>query len=78
MLNGHYQKDNFFFQDHLSLNAGQKYCGILPLEHSALLSTFIKLSPFVIRIFVLSIFEWPLYTGFTTTELAGKVKMAMG
>ena len=30
----------------------------------ALLSTFIKL-PFVIKIFVLSIFEWPFYTGFT-------------
>ena len=28
-------------------------------EHSAILSTFIKL-PFVIKIFVLSIFEWPL------------------
>ena len=35
-----------------------------PLEHSAILSTFIKL-PFVIKIFVLSIFEWPFYTGFT-------------
>ena len=34
-------------------------------EHSATLSTFIKL-PFVIKIFVLSIFEWPFYTGFTT------------
>ena len=33
-------------------------------EHSAILSTFIKL-PFVIIIFVLSIFEWPLKTGFT-------------
>ena len=32
-------------------------------EHSAILSTFIKL-PFVIRTFVLSIFEWPFYTGF--------------
>ena len=33
-------------------------------EHSAILSTFIKL-PFVIKIFVLhkSIFEWPFYTG---------------
>ena len=30
----------------------------------AILSTFIKL-PFVIKIFVLSIFEWPLYTDFT-------------
>ena len=33
-------------------------------EHSAILSTFIKL-PFVIQIFVMSIFEWPVYTGFT-------------
>ena len=33
-------------------------------EHSAILSTFIKL-PFVIKIFVLSIFDWPLKTGFT-------------
>ena len=31
-------------------------------EHPAILSTFIKL-PFVIKIFVLSIFEWPFYTG---------------
>ena len=33
-------------------------------EHSAILLTFIKL-PFVIKIFVMSIFEWPFYTGFT-------------
>ena len=33
-------------------------------EHSAILSTFMKL-PFVIKVFVLSIFEWPLKTGFT-------------
>ena len=33
-------------------------------EHSAILSIFIKLS-FVIKICVLSIFEWPLKTGFT-------------
>ena len=50
------------FQDQLSLNAGQKYCRMLQGEHSAILSTFIKL-PFVIKIFVLSIFEWPFYTG---------------
>ena len=54
------------FQDQLSLNAGQKYCRMLPLEHSEILLTFIKL-PFVIKIFVLSIFEWPLKTGFTVT-----------
>ena len=33
-------------------------------EHSAILLTFIKLQ-FVITIFVLSIFEWPLKTSFT-------------
>ena len=33
-------------------------------EHSAILSTFIKLS-FIINIFVLSFFEWLFYTGFT-------------
>ena len=33
-------------------------------EHSAIRSTFIEL-PFVIKIFVLSIFEWPFYPGFT-------------
>ena len=33
-------------------------------EHSAILSTFIKLQ-FVIKIFVLSIFEWTFYIGFT-------------
>ena len=45
-------------------NAGQKYCRMLPLEHSAILSTFNK-QPFVIKTFVLSIFEWPFYTDFT-------------
>ena len=32
-------------------------------ERSAILSTFIKL-PAVIKIFILSFFEWPFYTGF--------------
>ena len=50
--------------DQVSLNAGQKHCRMLQEEHSAILSTFIKL-PFVIKIFVLSIFEWPFYTGLT-------------
>ena len=36
-------------------------------EHSAILSTFIKL-PFVIKIFVLSFFEWPLKSGFTVLK----------
>ena len=38
-------------------------------EHSAVLSTFIKL-PFVIKIFVLSIFEWPFHTGFAVHLMA--------
>ena len=37
---------------------------MLPLEHSAILLTFIQL-PFVMKVFVLSIFEWPLKTCFT-------------
>ena len=60
----HKKKTKIGFQDRLSLNAGQKYCRMLQGEHSAILSTFIKL-PFVIKIFVLSIFEWLLKTGFT-------------
>ena len=47
------------FARQLSLNAGQSIA-----ECSAILSTVIKL-PFVIRVFVLSIFDWPFYTGFT-------------
>ena len=58
------EKPKIGFQDQLSLIAGQKYCRMLQGEHSAILSTFIKL-PFVIKIFVLPIFEWPLKTGFT-------------
>ena len=40
-----------------------------PIEHSAILSTFIKL-PFVFKTFVLSIFEWPLKTGFTVYQIS--------
>ena len=39
--------------------------------HSAILLTFIKL-PIVIKIFIMSIFEWQFYTGFTVTELTTK------
>ena len=52
------------FQGQFLLNAAQKYCRMLQGEPSAILLIFIKL-PFVIKIFVLSIFEWPLKTGFT-------------
>ena len=56
------KRPKIYFQYQLSLNAGQKYCRML--QHSAILLTFIRL-PFVIKIFVLSIFERPFYTGFT-------------
>ena len=39
-------------------------CSMLQEEHSAILLTFNK-QPFVIKIFVLSIFEWPFKTCFT-------------
>ena len=58
------KKTKIGFQDRLSLNAGQMYCRMLQGEHSAILSTFIKL-PFAFKTFVLSIFEWLLKTCFT-------------
>ena len=48
------KRQKIAFQDQISLNAG------IQGEHSAILSFFIKL-PFVIKIFVLSIFEVLLY-----------------
>ena len=56
------RNNDFHYQ--FSLNAGQKYCRMLQWEHSAILSTCIKL-PNDFKAFVLSIFEWPLKTGFT-------------
>ena len=58
------KEPNICFQYQLSLSAGQKYCRMHRGEHSAVLSTIIKL-PFVNKIPILSIFEWPLGTGFT-------------
>ena len=60
-VNDHTQKDSN--QDQLSLNAGHKYCRMFQGEHSAILLTSIK-RQFVIKIFVLSIFEWTFYTCF--------------
>ena len=53
------------FQDLLSLNAGQNVCRMLQGEHSAVLSTFIKLTIFHKDLSFFPIFEWPFYTGFT-------------
>ena len=43
------------------------------MELSAILLTFIKL-PFVIKNFILSIFEWPFYTGFTVPQYVSLLK----
>ena len=64
VLSGLKKDQKIGFQYRLLLNAGQKYCRMLQREHSAILSTFIKL-PFTIKTFVVSIFQWPLKTGFT-------------
>ena len=61
------------FQYQSSLNEVQKYCRMLQGEHSAIISTFIKL-PFVINIFVLPFYEWPLKTGFTVLRVYGYYK----
>ena len=55
-----FKTDYGLMQDRLWLNAGHKYCKMQG-EHSAILSTFIKLR----ATFVLFIFEWWFYTGFT-------------
>ena len=49
------KRPKYGFLDRFLLNAGQKYCRMLKREHTAILSTFIKL-PVVIKTFVLSIF----------------------
>ena len=46
---------------------------MLQREHSAILLTYIK-QPFVIKIFILSIFECPFYTGFTVEAKGTDVK----
>ena len=53
ILTADYIKQSLKKKDKIMLNAGQKDCRMLQGEHSAILSTFIKL-PFVIKIFVLS------------------------
>ena len=61
------KRQKISFQDQLLLNAGQKYCRMLQGEHSAILSTSLSYH-LSLRRFVLSIFEWPFYTGFYCTE----------
>ena len=47
------------------------------IADSAILWTFIKL-PINIKIFVLSIFEWPFYTGFTVVASSLTLNVIMG
>ena len=54
------KRPKIVFQDQLSLEVGQKYPRMLHL-------TLIEL-PFVIKIFVLSIFEWLFYTSLTVCK----------
>ena len=65
------------FQDQLSLNTGQIIAECSLLEHSAILSTFIKL-PFVLKTFVLSFFKWPLKTGFTVFVMQHDISTILG
>ena len=53
-----------YFQDQLSLNAGQKFCRMFQGEHLAIFLTFINL-PFAIKNFMVYIIEGPFCTGFT-------------
>ena len=50
---------------------------MLQWEHSAILLTCIKL-PFVIKIFILSNFEWPFKTGFTVSSRSVMPRMWAG
>ena len=45
---------------------------MLQVERSAILSTFIKLP--IVKIFVLFIFDWPFYTGFTVDNKCSAFK----
>ena len=67
-----------FMYSHFHINSFSHVCKILvivsgkiiinykkkSIAECSMLLTFIKL-PFVVKTFVLSIYEWPFYTGFT-------------
>ena len=55
-------------QKQLLMNLFNNKAHLIQREHSAILSTFINLQ-FVFKTFVLSIFEWPLKTGFTVLTI---------
>ena len=72
MLNSHSQKDHkFVFKTYYFLIQAKS---IAECANGSILQyfrpSFIKL-PILIKIFVLSIFEWPFYTGFTVFLMHG-------
>ena len=73
------QKDqNLVFKTDYHLNAGQKYYRTLRGEHSAILSSFIKLL-FVNKTGLLSIFEWPILavSSYTHMRICIHVRMPL-
>ena len=58
------KKAKHWFSRQIIAKCRSKVLQNAPREHSAILLSFIKL-PFVVKIFVLSVFEWPFKTGFT-------------
>ena len=70
-----YLKNTALLQVLFSLNSfpSRLVATFVQVEHSAILLTFMKL-PIVIKIFVLSIFEWPFYTGFTALQYCTHLK----
>ena len=66
VLSGHSKEDQkLFFQDPLSLNAGQKYSRMLQAFCNTFDLIISRKLPYAIKACVLSIFKWPLKTGFT-------------
>ena len=76
VLSNHFQKDRkLVFKTNYCLLQVKSIAECCK-EHSAILLTFIKL-PFLIKIFVLSIFEWPLMTGFTVLPMCNSSYVEM-
>ena len=66
VLSGHSKRTpNIGLQDRLLLKTGPKFCRMLKESILLYVRPSLKLQ-FVSKTFVLSIFEWPLNTGFTT------------
>ena len=61
------------FQDRLLLNAGQKNCRMLQESILQYFRPSLELL-FVVKTFVLSVFEWPFKTGFTVNIITLRSK----